>query len=62
MFRRILGKGLNESCHDPWSEVCGVLGFMRKRGGGGVVEAWGEVLQAGREARRAGQVFMYYVG
>jgi hypothetical protein len=30
--------------------------------GGGVVEAWGEVLQAGREARRAGQVFMYYVG
>jgi len=23
-------KGLNKSCHDPWSELCDVLGFMRK--------------------------------
>jgi len=30
MFRRILEKGLNESCHDQWRELCEVLGFMRK--------------------------------
>ena len=30
MFRRILEKGLNKSCHDPWSELCEVSGFMRK--------------------------------
>jgi len=27
---RILEKGLNESCHDQWRELCEVLGFMRK--------------------------------
>ena len=30
MLRRILEKGLNESCHDHWSKLCEVLGFMRK--------------------------------
>ena len=30
MFWRILENGLNESCHDPWRELCEVLGFMRK--------------------------------
>ena len=30
MFRRILEKGLNESCQDQWRELCEVLGFMRK--------------------------------
>ncbi|MEA3282561.1 MAG: hypothetical protein U9Q68_08395 [Euryarchaeota archaeon] len=30
MFWRILEKGLDESCHDQWSELCEVLGFMRK--------------------------------
>ena len=30
MFRRILEKGLNESCYGQWRGFCEVLGFMRK--------------------------------
>jgi len=30
MFQRILEEGLTEPYHDAWSELCEVLGFMRK--------------------------------
>jgi hypothetical protein len=50
MFRRILEKGLNESCHDPWSELCEVLGFMRKPWGHRMGPIFGGMMLSGERA------------